>query len=82
MTTTREPELATPPRLHFVDDAEAVGLRFVFDNGRTPMCLIPETISGGVGLIDFDGDGWLDVYCVQGGVAHSPWTLPRVCRRL
>ena len=24
-------------------------------------------MSGGVGLIDFDGDGWLDVYCVQGG---------------
>ena len=21
-----------------------------------------------MGLIDYDGDGWLDVYCVQGGV--------------
>ena len=72
MTTTPERELATRPRLHFVDDAEAVGLRFVFDNGRTPMCLLPETISGGVGLIDFDGDGWLDVYCVQGGSLTAP----------
>jgi hypothetical protein len=72
ITTTREPELATPPRLNFVDDAEVVGLRFVFDNGRTPTCPIHETISGGVGLIDFDGDGWLDVYCVQGGALTAP----------
>ena len=27
----------------------------------------PVTASGGVGLIDFDNDGWLDVYAVQGG---------------
>jgi enediyne biosynthesis protein E4 len=72
LATAREPKLAAPPRLHFVDDAQASGLRFVFDPGRTPTCLIPETISGGVGLIDFDGDGWLDVYCVQGGSLTAP----------
>ena len=27
----------------------------------------PVTASGGVGLLDFDNDGWLDVYLVQGG---------------
>jgi tetratricopeptide (TPR) repeat protein len=70
--STPKRELANRPRLQFVDDAEAVGLRFVFDNGRTPRCLITETISGGVGLIDFDGDGWLDVYCVQGGSLTAP----------
>ena len=67
MAKTPEPSQATRSRLHFVDDAEARGLRFVFDNGRTPTCLLPESLSGGVGLVDFDGDGWLDVYCVQGG---------------
>jgi tetratricopeptide (TPR) repeat protein len=51
----------------FTDDAEAVGLRFQFDNGQTAEHYLPETMSGGIGLIDYNGDGWLDVYCVQGG---------------
>ena len=28
---------------------------------------IPETTAGGVGLLDYDSDGWLDVFAVQGG---------------
>ena len=24
-------------------------------------------MAGGIGLLDYDGDGWLDVYAVQGG---------------
>ncbi len=62
----------TSARPEFTDDAAAVGLRFTFDNGQTPQRLLPETMSGGVGLLDFDGDGWLDVYCVQGGSIDSP----------
>lgn len=40
---------------------------FIHDNGVTPIHQLPESFSGGVGLIDYDGDGFLDVYCVQGG---------------
>jgi tetratricopeptide (TPR) repeat protein len=54
----------------FRDEAEARDLRFVFDNGATSLHELPETMSGGVGLIDYDGDGWMDVYCVQGGAIH------------
>ena len=68
--TDAESKKATPD---FVDDAQAAGLRFQLESGHTEQHLLPETMSGGVGLIDFDGDGWLDVYCVQGGaLTDSP----------
>jgi enediyne biosynthesis protein E4 len=51
----------------FTDDAEAAGLKFTFDNGLEPLHHLPETTSGGVALLDYDGDAWLDVYVVQGG---------------
>ena len=49
----------------FVDEAESAGLRFVHENGASALKRLPETMSGGVGLLDYDGDGWLDVYAVQ-----------------
>ena len=60
-----EARLGPPPR--FQDDAAAVGLGFVYDNGRSPRRQIPETTHGGVGVLDYDGDDWMDVYVVQGG---------------
>jgi tetratricopeptide (TPR) repeat protein len=61
------PEGGSGSQPFFTDRAERSGLCFSFDNGRSPMWLLSESLSGGVGLVDFDGDGWLDVYCVQGG---------------
>ena len=51
----------------FQDDAVKAGIAFTFDNGAEPLHHLPEIYSGGVGLLDYDGDGWLDVYAVQGG---------------
>ncbi|WP_165226704.1 FG-GAP-like repeat-containing protein [Aquisphaera insulae] len=51
----------------FADDAREAGLVFAFDNGANPLHHMPETMSGGVGLLDYDGDGWMDVYVTQGG---------------
>jgi tetratricopeptide (TPR) repeat protein len=54
-------------RVAFTDDAEAAGLRFAYDTAETPIHQTPELFGGGVAVLDYDGDGWLDVYCVQGG---------------
>ena len=56
----------------FGDEARERGVVFTFDNGRTAQCQLPETMSGGVALLDFDGDGWLDIFAVQGGKFPPP----------
>jgi tetratricopeptide (TPR) repeat protein len=65
----------------FRDDAQAAGLRFVYENDPTPMCRMPETMGGGVGLLDFDGDGRLDIYAVQGGPLSNASSPPPVPQR-
>jgi tetratricopeptide (TPR) repeat protein len=64
---------------HFVDDAQTAGLRFSYDNGLSPLRQMPETMGGGIGLLDYDGDGWLDVYVVQGGRFPLPADATASC---
>jgi hypothetical protein len=51
----------------FRDVAGARGLSFTHDRGATPEHQLPETMGSGVAWLDFDGDGWMDLYVVQSG---------------
>jgi hypothetical protein len=50
----------------FSDRAQATGLDFVHVNGMTGEYYLAEIMAPGVGMFDFDSDGDLDVYAVQG----------------
>ena len=52
----------------FVDATAATSLDFVHFNGMTGGYYFPENMAPGVGLLDYDNDGDLDVYFVQGEI--------------
>ena len=64
-----EPGAAT--EAWFEERALAAGLAFEHTAGPQRF-LFPEIMTGGVGLLDYDGDGWLDVFFVQGGELLEP----------
>ena len=42
-------------------------MRFVHDRGSTPERRLPEMVGSGMAWLDYDRDGWMDLYVVQGG---------------
>jgi hypothetical protein len=56
----------------FRDVAAESGVTFTHTNGASPSKHIVETMGSGGLLFDYDGDGWLDVFLVDGGSVVDP----------
>lgn len=59
------------PAVSFEEIAQKAGLKFVCDNGGTPRKHQPEGLIAGVALLDYDLDGDLDVFLVNGAAMPS-----------
>lgn len=73
----------TSPGIRFEEIAQQAGLHFVTRNCPTPNKNQPETMVAGVALFDYDNDGFLDIYCVNGAEIPSlQKTSPQYWNRL
>ncbi|MBN2561281.1 MAG: CRTAC1 family protein [Phycisphaerae bacterium] len=63
-----EPPVKSPaePPVRFTDVTRAAGIDFVETIGDDEMSNIVEATGVGCGFLDFDGDGWMDIYFVNG----------------
>ncbi|HUV13751.1 MAG TPA: CRTAC1 family protein [Acidobacteriota bacterium] len=64
-----QPEFVEAQKVVFTDVTEAAGITWVHDNGMSAKRYLPETMIGGAALLDYDNDGWLDIYLVTGSTS-------------
>ena len=52
--------------IHFTDVTQKAGIRYVHNNGAFGKKFLPETLGPGVAFIDYDNDGWQDIFVANG----------------
>jgi hypothetical protein len=66
----------------FRDVARSAGIDFVHINGASEQRFFPEIVGSGGLFFDFDNDGWLDVFLVDGGSLADKAVANRARHRL
>jgi len=54
------------PTIQFRDATHKAGIHFLHNNGAYGKKYLPETMGPGVAFIDYDNDGWQDIFLVNG----------------
>lgn len=54
--------------------AKTSGIKWVHDNAHSAERFLPETVGAGCAFIDYDNDGWMDIFLVNSGASdfYSP----------
>jgi len=64
------------------DVADAIGLRFQYENGHAGNLYLIEAMGGAVAVIDYNRDQWPDLYCPQGGTLGAGPPRPSLSDQL
>ena len=54
-------DITARSRVHFKNEASLTSQKY-----------LPESMCGGVAMLDYDGDGWLDLFFVNGAALEDP----------
>lgn len=69
-----------PAAVTLSDRAERAGVEFRHEASATAHKYLIETMGGGVALLDFNDDGWLDIFFVNSGSIRNSPGSPRIHR--
>jgi len=66
----------SPPSSSPLELKQLRGLDFILQNSPTAQKYLIETMPGGIALLDYNNDGLLDIFMVNGGHVVDPMKLP------
>ena len=74
-----QPPHAAKAPLFMEVPASASGIAWVHENAMSPSRYLPETMGPGCAFLDYDNDGWMDIFLVNSGPSDF-WKPPKPVR--